>query len=184
MQVFVVICGLSNMKVLGIDPGTTAVGYAVVAADKSPHLPEYPAGKWGDKGRLRLIAADRLAISKKAKSVERLGAIFTLLGALVRRHRPQVAAVEKVFFNRNVKTAIQVAEARGVILLTAHRAGLRVWEYTPLEVKLAVTGYGRAGKSQVGSMVRRLVKINGKKLTDDVSDAIAIAITALHYKKD
>lgn len=156
------------MKVLGVDPGTGAAGYAVVETRA---------------GLLRLVDAGCIVNRRKSDAAWRLGHIFKLLNSLIRRHRPEIVAVEKIFFNRNVKTAMAVAEAKGVILLTAHLAGLKVCEYTPLEIKLAVTGYGRANKSQVEYMVRRLVLAGQRKLRDDVSDAIAIAVTAIHHKK-
>lgn len=155
------------MKVMGIDPGTTAVGYAVIREER---------------GALTLVTAELLSIPKRTSTPERLGALARALRAALRQHRPELIAVEEIFFAKNAKTALAVAEARGVILLTAHELGLRVYECTPLEVKLAVSGYGRADKKQVRAMVGRLIGSGAvEKLPDDVTDAIAIAITALRY---
>jgi crossover junction endodeoxyribonuclease RuvC len=98
-------------------------------------------------------------------------------------HRPETAAVEKLFFQRNVSTALAVGQARGVAMLSLHRAGLEVFEYTPNEVKQAVTGYGSAGKRQVQDMVRALLGLESIPRPDDAADALAIAITHLNTRR-
>lgn len=152
---------------LGVDPGTTAVGYAVVD--------ETARG-------LALIEARLLAIPKQMTHSQRLLALADSLNGVISRRQPGALGIEQIFFSKNAKTALAVAEARGVILLTAARHGLIVYEYTPLEVKLAVSGYGRADKHQVKFMIERLLGIKASRLKDDVTDAIAIAITALRGK--
>ncbi len=152
------------MKILGIDPGTTAVGYAMVS----------PAGM-----ALRLHRAGLIDIPRAGGVPKQLLALGRSLESIIRELKPEALAIERLFFAKNVKTALAVAEARGVILLTAARLGLRVYEYTPLEVKIAVSGYGRAPKAQVAEMTKRLTGSTGPHYPDDVSDAIAIAITAL-----
>ncbi len=168
------------MIVLGIDPGTTAVGCAAVSEER---------------GVLALRGAELLSIPKRGDTPEKLAALARALERALRRYRPELIAVEKLFFGKNAKTALAVAEARGVILLTAENLGLRVYECTPLEVKLAVSGYGRADKKQVRAMVARLLadpnvkeqnlgrrgRAETDRVPDDVTDAMAIAITALRY---
>ena len=149
------------MIILGIDPGTTAIGYAFI---------ENPLAPRALTSGLLTIRADSAA--------NRLKELHKELTALIDQWRPDVLAVEKIFFSRNVKTAIEVAQARGVILLTSSLAGLRVYEYTPLEVKKIITGDGNADKLQVKKMVQLTLKEMAQaSARDDVFDAIAIALT-------
>lgn len=153
------------MIVMGIDPGTATTGYAFVE----------------ESGR-NLRALDYGAIVTEAGTdpSRRLQAIYHGLSERIARFRPQQAAVEELFFCRNVTTAIAVGQARGVILLAAVEAGLVVAEYTPLQVKQAVVGYGRADKEQVQFMVKRLLNLAEVPRPDDVADALAVAVCHLH----
>ncbi len=156
------------MIVLGIDPGTATTGYGVIrdAAD-GPELVTYgvvltPAG---------------------APMPERLKTIYHELTQLLLLHRPDTAAVEKLFFQRNVSTAMTVGQARGVALLALAQAGVSIGEYTPNEVKLAVAGYGGAGKPQIQQMVRAILNLREIPRPDDAADALAVAICHAHSMK-
>ncbi|OHA01642.1 MAG: crossover junction endodeoxyribonuclease RuvC [Candidatus Sungbacteria bacterium RIFCSPHIGHO2_02_FULL_49_12] len=156
------------MTILGIDPGTTRLGYAVVGGTRQhPVLLES-----GVIGNVRLAPAARLK------------AIYTELTLILSSAKPDAVAVEKVFFSKNTKTAMSIAEARGVILLTAAMAGHRVYEYAPQEIKIALTGIGNAGKAQVAGMVSALLHLTKPTYWDDESDAMAIAITGLVLEHD
>src|SRR6266568_2852770 len=156
---------MNERLILGIDPGFGRMGYAVVAAA-------------GDE--LRLIVCDALMIPKGLGYPQRLLQIYEQLRAIIARYRPQEAAIEKLFFGKNATTAIGVAQARGVVLLTLVQSGLTISEYTPSEVKLAVTGYGAARKEQVGAMVRHILDLPSIPRPDDAADAAAIAICHAH----
>lgn len=150
------------MIILGIDPGTTSVGYAVLEPEP---------------GSIKLLKAGLLAIKSKTVTL-RLQEVYGGLNDLINLWRPEILAMEKLFFAKNRKTALAVAESRGVILLTTTLAKLKVCEYTPLEVKKNITGDGRADKNQVEKMVRYTLKeTKNLKLRDDVFDAIAVALT-------
>src|SRR5229473_7721843 len=151
--------------ILGIDPGYGRMGYAVVAA----------AGN-----DLRLIVCDAIMTPTGQAYPLRLQLIYEELRVIIARYHPKEAAVEKLFFGKNVTTAIGVAQARGVALLTLVQSGLTIAEYTPSEIKLAVTGYGAAGKEQVGYMVRQLLHLTSIPRPDDAADAAAIAICHAH----
>ena len=152
-----------SITILGIDPGTAIVGYAVIK----------------EEGRnVTLVEADAIQPDTKIAS-ERLKIIYSSIIALIDIHRPDVISLEKIFFSKNIKTAIQVAEARGVLLLTAAQKSINFFEYTPLEVKNAVTGYGKADKHQVQTMICRILKVSSIPKLDDVTDAMAVAFTAL-----
>ncbi len=150
------------MRILGIDPGTTSIGYALMEARiPTPHL----------------LHADCIPIRAR-ENHERLKELYHAIQKIAREWKPDAVAVEKLFFAKNAKTAFLVSEARGVALLTSALAGLRVFEYTPLEVKMALCGDGRADKAQVKKMIQLTFKENApRKAKDDVFDAIAIACT-------
>lgn len=149
------------MLILGIDPGLAIVGYSLV---------EKKGNRFSvcDYGVIRTPA--------EATNCQRLMTIFEELSNLIATYQPDEMAVEELFFNKNVKTAIEVGQARGVILLTGVQAGLRVAEYTPLQVKQAVVGYGRASKEQVQQMVKALLNLSSLPKPDDAADALAVAI--------
>lgn len=155
------------MIILGIDPGTTSVGYALLE---------------GGRGTCRVLSADLVRI-KKTSPHERLAELASGIEKVITKWRPEALGIERLFFAKNQKTALAVAEARGVILLTASRRGLMVYEYTPLEIKKTVTGDGAADKEQLEKMVRlSLPETKELGARDDVFDAIAAALTC--YIKD
>jgi len=147
--------------VLGIDPGTALLGYGLVE-QKGNQL------KLIDKGCVRTKAG--------TPPEKRLKIIYQELSEVIEAHRPDEIAVEEIFFSRNVKTAISVAQARGIILLTAANAEIETHEYKPNQVKQAITGYGMADKRQVQEMVKRLLKMKEIVKPDDIADALAVAI--------
>ena len=153
------------MIVLGIDPGTASTGYGLVERSGA---------------RLRAVDFGCLETSADLPLPDRLLAIHEGVGELIEVHRPQLAAVERIFFNKNAQTAFAVGQARGAVLLTAAQHGLPVHEYGPHEVKIAVTGYGRAGKDQVQRMVQVLLGLGAAPRPDDAADALAIAICLAH----
>ena len=153
------------MIILGIDPGTTRVGYAVIEKK--------------DSDNLNLLTCGCLE-SKNKEQKDHLKEISDLISSLILKYRPEVLAIEKLFFTKNAKTALSVAEARGVIINSANSLTLNVREFTPLEVKVAITGYGKAGKDQVKKMVCRILKLEKIPKLDDTSDALAIALTACY----
>ena len=157
--------GSTSRIILGIDPGVAIVGYAVVEAQ-------------GDA--LTMIACDVIRTPKNLPLAHRLQHIYQQLTELVNSYHPQEAAMEELFFGRNVSTAIAVGQARRVILLALANRGLSIAEYTPNEVKVAVTGYGAAKKEQVGEMVRILLHLIAVPRPDDAADAAAIAICHAH----
>ncbi len=149
------------MLVLGIDPGTALCGYGLVRAD-------------GDE--MSLVAYGAVSTPAKMPLAERLLQIHQELRDLIATHHPESAAVEKLFFSKNTRTALAVGHARGVVLLSAAEAGLPVYEYTPNEVKQAIVGYGGADKNQMQQMVRMLLHLDFVPEPDDAADAVAIAI--------
>ncbi|OGD30774.1 crossover junction endodeoxyribonuclease RuvC [Candidatus Azambacteria bacterium RIFCSPHIGHO2_01_FULL_44_55] len=155
--------------ILGIDPGTSRIGFAFLE-------------KRGDS--INLLEYGCLELAKKRSQVERLKAINDEIGGLIGKHRPETAAVEKLFFSKNTKTALSVAEARGVLLNICAQNGLNLMEFAPTEVKLALTGYGRAEKSQVQKMVMSILKLPKMPQPDDAADAIAVALTACYTNKN
>jgi crossover junction endodeoxyribonuclease RuvC len=152
------------MIALGIDPGTAACGFGIVASDGSG---------------LRFVDAGTVRTDPALTDSARLAELEAALDQLVAEHHPDRVAVERLFFQRNVQTAMAVGQARGVALLVAARHGLPVTEPTPNEVKLAVCGNGAADKQQVAIMVERLLGVHLNGAGDDATDALAIAIGAL-----
>lgn len=156
------------MVILGIDPGTAITGYGLVE-------------KQGN--HLKRIAFGAILTTPETATALRLQQISRELQAIIERYRPDVMAVEQLFFNKNVRTALTVGQARGVVLLAGAEAGLDIIEYTPLQVKMAVVGYGRAEKKQVQEMVRVLLCLSEIPKPDDAADALAIAICHAHSHK-
>lgn len=150
------------MVVLGIDPGFAIVGWGVIDYTANTHRP---------------IAFGAITTKAHTDFTLRLKQIYDDTVELLAKSKPDAVAVEKLFFTTNVTTGIQVAQARGVILLAAQQARVPVYEYTPLQVKTAVTGYGKARKPQVMEMTRRLLHLKEVPKPDDTADALAIAIT-------
>ncbi len=153
------------MIILGIDPGTAIIGVGLI---------EYQNKKVQFKNYL-CIRTD-----KKDSTAERLDDLFSQLTKVIKKYRPELIAVEDIFFFKNLKTAIKVSQARGVILLAAARQKIKVHEYTPLQVKQALTGYGRAEKGQVQQMVKRILCLKDIPRPDDAADALAVAICCAH----
>ncbi len=150
------------MKVLGIDPGTTRIGYGVVIKDGG----QYHAGVYG------CLEFGSVPVG------ERLAALGQEMATLLEAEKPDVVALEKVFFSKNKKTAMEVSEARGVIRFICAQAGVVVQEYAPNEVKQAVSTYGAASKKEVQKMVTLLLKLDSIPTPDDTADALAIALCA------
>lgn len=149
------------MRILGIDPGLATVGWAVLESVR---------------GRLAPVAYGAITTPAHTDIEARLLMIRNDLNTIIEKYRPEEMAIEELFFNTNITTGIAVAEARGVMLCTAHEAGIKISEYTPLQVKQAVVGYGKAEKHQVIAMVTSILKLQKPPKPDDTADAVAIAI--------
>ena len=149
------------MIILGIDPGLAIVGWGIIESVR---------------GNIRPIAFGAITTPAHTDIEARLLMIQNDMEALINKYKPDEMAIEELFFNTNITTGIAVAEARGVILCTAHSMGVKISEYTPLQVKQAVVGYGRAEKQQVISMVTTILKLKSPPKPDDTADAVAIAI--------
>ena len=154
---------------LGIDPGTATTGYGLVRLSRN--------------GELESVSFGIISTPKDATPSARLEMLFDNLNKLLKKHKPETAAVEKLFFSRNVSTGIAVGQARGVVMLALQKAGIEAFEYTPNEVKQAVAGYGSADKKQVQEMVRALLQLDSIPKPDDAADALAIAITHLNTNR-
>ncbi|MCX7589726.1 MAG: crossover junction endodeoxyribonuclease RuvC [Patescibacteria group bacterium] len=149
------------MIILGIDPGTQRVGYGIIEIkNKKPIFKK----------------CGILKINKK--NIELLKEVKKEINKLISKWKPKILGIEKLYFSKNQKTAMAVAEVRGVILLTALEKNIKILEYSPNEIKLSITGYGFADKKSVAKMVNLILKINNKKLIDDATDAIAISLVA------
>jgi crossover junction endodeoxyribonuclease RuvC len=149
------------VRILGIDCGSERTGYGVIESDGGEH---------------RMVAAGVIRTNTRWPFEKRLLAIAGGLRALIREHAPEAAAVEAVFSSANVKTALKLAHVRGVALLAIAEAGMQLGEYSPLEVKMSVVGYGRAEKAQVQTMVRSLLRLAEPIASEDACDALAVAI--------
>src|ERR671929_2182384 len=156
-----VAAGGRGQTILGIDPGTATMGWGVVRQDGN---------------RLRYVQHGAIVTPPGWEMPRRLGRLFDGVTELVEGYRPETVAVEELFFNTNVTTAITVGQARGVALLAVYKAGVEVTEYTPLQVKQAITSYGRADKRQGQEMVRTLLNLRETPRPDDAADGLAIAI--------
>ena len=155
--------------VLGIDPGTATTGFGLV--------------RERDDGSLEMVEFGVISTPKEEAAHYRLVQLYDEMKKLIKRHKPDSVGVEKLFFQRNISTAIAVGQARGVLMLAIAQAGLDVAEYTPNEVKQAVAGYGSADKRQVQEMVRVLLSMPSIPKPDDAADALAIAITHIHTRR-
>ena len=154
--------------ILGIDPGFGRIGYAVLSVQGMD---------------LHLVVCDAIVTPTTIEYPQRLQQVYAQVGALIAEYQPAEAAIEALFFGKNVTTAIKVAQARGVTILALAQQGISIAEYTPSEVKLAVTGYGAARKEQVGFMVRQLLHLSVVPTPDDAADAAAIAICHAHAQR-
>lgn len=157
------------MRILGIDPGTGILGFGVIDA--------------GPRGKIQLVDAGVIRTPVKQPDSERLLTIYQELTSIISEHKPNVMSVEKLFFAQNVTTAMSVSQARGVVLLCGMQHNMDLHEYTPLQIKQALTGYGRADKKQIQEMVRVLLKLKEAPKPDDCADALAAAITYAMTRK-
>jgi len=158
------------MRILGIDPGIGRTGWGIVEVGG---------------GKLEVGSFGCIETEANVDMEKRLKILYETLMNIIQKEKPDVLAIEDLFFNTNAKTALIVGQARGVVLLAAAQTGLSLSVYTPLQVKIAVTGYGRAEKGQVGQMVKTILKLSSIPKPDDTADALAIAIThAFSYKSN
>ena len=153
------------MIILGIDPGFAIVGWGVV---------EY------NKGKFRVLGYGSIQTKAGLPTEDRINQLYDGMNVIIEKYKPEVMAIEELFWNTNQKTGIAVAEARGVLLLAAYRQGLEIFEYTPLQVKQAVVGYGRAEKKQVIAMVTSILQLPKPPKPDDTADALALTICHGH----
>lgn len=156
------------LTILGIDPGYAIVGYGVICAEGN---------------RFRPVGYGIISTDAGEAFPDRLAHIYEDMKTVIGKYRPDVVSVEELFFNTNITTGIAVSEGRGVILLACRKAGLPIYEYTPLQVKQAICGYGRAEKSQVMEMTRRLLAFDRIPRPDDAADALALAICHANMKR-
>ncbi|MCL4239320.1 MAG: crossover junction endodeoxyribonuclease RuvC [Anaerolineae bacterium] len=157
------------MLVLGIDPGTATTGYGLVR--ESPH------------GDLTAVAFGVITTPARTPMPDRLLQLHTEIAALIARYQPDAAAIEALYFGKNVTTAITVAQGRGVILLALAQASLPVREYKPAEIKQAIAGYGNADKGQMQEMIRQLLGLDNLPRPDDAADGLGVAITDLNASR-
>lgn len=150
------------MRILGIDPGTGILGFGVIDIEKNA---------------ITFVDAGVIKTPVHQADSDRLETIFNELTEIIRDTKPAVMAVEKLFFARNVTTAMSVSQARGVVLLLGKQHKMELYEYTPMQIKQALTGYGKATKAQIQEMVRTLLKLQSVPKPDDAADALACAIT-------
>jgi crossover junction endodeoxyribonuclease RuvC len=154
------------MKILGIDPGLERVGFGLIERDSQLR---YHARDWGV-----------ITTSKEHPEARRLYEIQKSLTELIAETKPDFAAVEKIFFFKNAKTIVPVCQARGAILISFYAAGLTFWEYTPMQVKMNMTGYGRSDKKEIQVMVKQLLAMDEIPKPDDAADALAIALSCAY----
>lgn len=152
-----------NLRILGIDPGLATIGFGILDRDA--------------RGANSVVDYGVILTPKELTLPQRLLLIEQKLNILIEKYQPDEIALEELFFNNNQKTAINVAQARGVILLTCQKTGKKLYEYTPLQIKQALTGYGRADKRQIQEMVKTLLKLKSIPRPDDAADAVAVALT-------
>ena len=150
------------MKILGIDPGLATIGFGCIESKNR---------------RYSLVDGGVISTPAKTPDASRLKLIYNELKAVIADTTPEVAAVEKLFFAQNVTTGMSVSQARGVILLALEEASVPICEYTPLQIKSSLTGYGRASKGQIQEMVRSLLNLDKRPTPDDCADALAVALT-------
>ena len=150
------------MRIIGIDPGTGILGFGVIDVDGS---------------KCTLVDAGVIRTPVKEDDAIRLHTIYDELSEIIKSTKPDAMSVEKLFFARNVTTAMTVSQARGVVLLCAKQAGMTIAEYTPMQIKQAITGYGRADKKQIQEMVKLQLRLDHIPKPDDAADALAAALT-------
>jgi crossover junction endodeoxyribonuclease RuvC len=150
------------VRILGIDPGTGILGFGIIDVDRT--------------GKLKLVDGGVIKTPPNQADSIRLLTIYTELSEIIALHNPEIMSVEKLFFAQNVTTAMTVSQARGVVLLCGEQKGMTLFEYTPLQIKQALTGYGRADKKQIQEMVRTILGLKEIPKPDDCADALACAI--------
>ncbi len=150
------------MRILGIDPGTAITGFGVIDYD--------------GKG-FKFVDAGVIRTPKEQPMNERLSTVYDEMHELLKEFKPDVMSIELLFFARNVTTAMTVGQSRGIVMLAATQSGIPIYEYTPMQVKQAVTGYGKADKKQIQEMVKKLLKLDQIPKPDDAADGLAVAIT-------
>ncbi len=150
------------MRILGIDPGTAITGFGVIDTEGS---------------RFSFVDAGVIRTPKEQPMNERLSTVYDEIKELIEEFKPDVMSIELLFFARNVTTAMTVGQSRGIVMLAATQAKIPIYEYTPMQVKQAVTGYGKADKKQIQEMVKNLLKLDQIPKPDDAADGLAIAIT-------
>ena len=153
------------MIILGIDPGFAITGYAIIKYESN---------------NFKLLESGAVNTKAGLPLATRLEAIYDELSIIIEKYNPDFVSIEELFFNQNVKTAINVAQGRGIALLVASKHNKEIFEYTPLQVKQAVVGYGRADKKQVQQMVKAILNLNEIPKLDDITDAMAVAICHVH----
>ncbi len=153
------------MKILGIDPGFGRLGYAILETNKKS---------------FKVIDCDCFETKAKSDFSKRLMLVADKVNRLILKHKPDIMAIEKIFFAKNQKTAMQIAEVRGVLLYLAAQSKIPAYEHTPLEVKMALCGYGKATKEQVQKMLKILLKLTFLPKSDDATDALAIGLTCAY----
>lgn len=156
------------MKVLGIDPGTATTGWAVLEEKNGKIIP---------------VAYGHISTSPESRTANRLKEVSDDLERIIKKYRPQESAVEDIFFFKNLKTAVKVSQSRGAMLLTLENLKVSIYEYTPLQIKQAITGYGRADKNQIQQMVKNILKLKNIPKPDDTADAIAVALCHIQSRK-
>ena len=154
------------MRILGIDPGYAIMGYGIVDYKGSKFTP---------------VAYGSITTEAHTPNEERLMVLYDELSRIIREFSPEEASIEELFYNTNATTAIMVGEARGMALLACAKAGIRISEYTPLQIKSSLTGYGRADKKQVQTMVKMILNLSEVPKPDDTADALAAAICHAHH---
>lgn len=157
-----------NLKILGIDPGYGRVGFGIIAAEGNKFIH---------------TVHGVVETTKKELLSYRLNEIYDSLNTIIEKYKPEELSIEKLFFYKNVTTAMAVSEARGVMQLLAYRAGMKIFEYTPFEIKQAVTGNGRAEKGQIQRVLKLLLNLKTTPKPDDAADALAAAICHLNSRK-
>ncbi len=163
------------MRIMGIDPGIATIGFGIVDSEKN---------------KQKLVQCGVITTPAHVSLASRLSQIYTDIGQLLELYKPEAVSIGELFFNTNITTGIAVAHGRGVILLACQTAGVSIFEYTPLQVKQAVVGYGRAEKAQVMDMVKRICGLSAAPKPDDAADAVALALchsrssTSLLFKGD
>jgi len=149
------------MRILGIDPGTSLIGYGIIEAGN---------------GKVSCVSKGCVVTPKNIPNADRMVKIFNFFSDLVKKEKIDLAAIEKIFFFKNAKTVVEVSEIRGIVILALKLKNIEIREFTPLEVKQAVSSYGRASKQQVQQMIKMILSLEEMPKPDDIADALAIAI--------